>query len=132
MGMGFGRGAGLLRGGERIAKQIGLTDAQRRKLREIREDHHRLMIKARADMDLARLDLANLMQDDEASSGSIDRQIDVIAGLQADQMKSMAAAHRAALGVLTAKQRDQLSEWTRRGPGSDDDDDARPRRGSRR
>jgi hypothetical protein len=87
------------------------------------------MIRARADMDLARMDLAGLVEKDAPSAG-VERQIDVLARMHADQMKSMLAAHRAALDVLTAKQRDQLKSM--RGRDNDGDDDARPRRGSRR
>jgi Spy/CpxP family protein refolding chaperone len=128
--MEFGGGAGLLRGGDRIAKALDLSDAQRAKLRRIREDHHRARIKARADMDLARMDLAGLLRDDAPMAG-VERQIDALARMRADQLKSMIATHRAALNVLTAKQRDQWKNM--RGRDNDgDDDDARPRRGSRR
>jgi Spy/CpxP family protein refolding chaperone len=128
-GGGFGRGAGLLHGGARIARALDLSDAQVEKLRGIREDHHRTLIQARADMDLARMDLAGLVKKDAPSAG-VERQIDVLARMHADQMKSMLATHRAALDVLTAKQRDQLKSM--RGRDNDGDDDARPRRGSRR
>lgn len=107
-GMGFGRGMGLLAGGGRLAKELDLTDAQVKKLRDIGDQHRREMIRARADLELARMDLGKLLRDDDAGVAATDRQIDTIARMQADNWKSMAAARRAALGVLTAKQREQL------------------------
>ncbi len=132
-GLGFGPGAGLLRGGGRIAKALDLTDAQIEKLRDIREDHHRTMIKARADMELARMDLSRMLEDDETTGASVERQIDAMARLHAQQMKSMAEAHRLARDVLTAKQRDRLKEMRRWGDdGEEGKGGDRPRRGSKR
>jgi Spy/CpxP family protein refolding chaperone len=127
--MGFGFGGALLREGSRIADALELTEAQREKIAAIREEHHREMIRARADLDLARMDLAKLLKDDQATMASIERQIDTMARLQADQMKGMAAAHRSARDVLTAKQREQLKNW-RPGDGAPDSRE-RPRRNRR-
>ncbi|HEU4334281.1 MAG TPA: Spy/CpxP family protein refolding chaperone [Candidatus Eisenbacteria bacterium] len=128
--MGFGFEGALLRGGERMADALDLTEAQRERLRDIREEHHRSMIRARAEMDLARMDLVKLLQSDDAGEAGVERQIDALVRLQADQMKSMAAAHRAARAVLTAKQLQEWKNWRSDGARSGDDD--RPRRGTRR
>lgn len=128
--MGFGFEGALLRGGERMADALELTEAQREKLRDIREEHHRSMIRARAELDLARMDLVKLLQSDDAGEAGVERQIDALVRLQADQMKSMAAAHRAARAVLTAKQLQEWRNWRSDGARSGDDD--RPRRGIRR
>lgn len=128
--MEFGFEGALLRGGGRIADALDLTETQREKLRDIREEHHRSMIRARAEMDLARMDLVKLLQSDDAGEASVGRQIDALARLQADRMKSMAAAHRAARAVLTAKQLQEWKNW--RSDGARFGDDDRPRRDDKR
>jgi Spy/CpxP family protein refolding chaperone len=125
-GGGIGPGAGLLAGGGRLAQELNLSDTQVKKLRNIGADRRRAMVKARADMELARMDLAELMRDDTAGTEAVERQIDTIARMQAGTWKSMAASRREALQVLTAKQREQLRNLRPMGRGWDDD------RGTRR
>jgi len=102
--------AGLLRGDGRLADQLKLTDAQRRKLREIGEGLARKAIQRRADVELARLDLARLIREDSSDRPRIEGQIDLLAKLRADQMKAAVRARLDAREVLTADQRKQLTE----------------------
>jgi len=112
---------GLLAGGGRLAKELNLTDAQLKKMDSIREEHRRSMIKARADMELARMDLAKLLRDDAAGVAATEQQIDRIAQMQSGHWKSMAASFRAARDVLTAKQREQLRNMRPSWRDMDDD-----------
>jgi Spy/CpxP family protein refolding chaperone len=111
-GRGFGGpGAGLLRGDGPLAEQLKLTGTQREKLRGIGDGLERKTIQTRADMEVARLDLAHMLRDDSSSRSRIENQIDTIAKLRADEMKARVMAHLDAREILTADQRKQLDEW---------------------
>ncbi len=110
-GLGFGGpGALLLRGDGPLADELKLTGTQRQKLREIGDGLERNAIQARADLQLARLDLASMIREDSPNRSRIESQIDTIAKLRADMMKAAVRARLDARGVLTADQRKQLDE----------------------
>ena len=110
-GFGFGGpGAGLLRGDGPLAERLKLSSAQREKLRGIGEQLERSAIQARADAQLARLDLARMIREDSPNRSRIESQIDTIARLRADMMKAAVRARLDAREVLTVDQRKQLDE----------------------
>jgi Spy/CpxP family protein refolding chaperone len=122
-GFGMGRGygglaAGLLRPDGPLADRLKLTGTQKDKLHGIGEDLARKMIQHRADMATARLDLMDLIKNNSSDRSRIDSQIDTIAKLRADGMKTRITALLDARDVLTSEQRSQLEEWRgSRGPG---------------
>jgi len=92
---------------------LDLSDAQREKLRDIHDAQARKAIQRRADMQLARMDLHNLMRADKVDMGAVNAQIDRMARMHADAMKAAFEAHQQARAVLTAEQLKKL----RSGPG---------------
>ncbi len=117
MRMGMGDGMGARRAGLgrrrmlqlRLA-QLDLSDAQRDKLRDLHEAHARRAIQRRADMQLARMDLHRLMRADKPDAGAVNSQIDKLARLHADGLKSRFELRMQARAVLTPEQFKKLHD----------------------
>jgi Spy/CpxP family protein refolding chaperone len=117
MGMG-GMGAGgmrmrMMRGAGMRAElmdALKLTDAQKDKLADLRDHERREAIQARADIQLAALDLARLMRTERPDRSAIDAQIDKIAERRASLRKTQIATMFDMRDVLTAQQRDLLKQ----------------------
>jgi Spy/CpxP family protein refolding chaperone len=119
MGRGMGHGARMMhRGGfgPRLARELDLTAEQREKMKAAHERQERKAIQARADIQLARLDLRKLMEADKPDSKAIDAQIDRIAGLRAGLEKSRVATMLEFRASLTAEQQKKLRELREKGP----------------
>lgn len=114
-GMGMGRGMGL--GPGRGFAALDLTDAQRDRMADLHERQQRKAIQARADMQIARMDLQKLMKADAPSATSINAQIDRLARMRADMQKSHVATLLEARSLLTPEQRKQLREARPGAPG---------------
>jgi Spy/CpxP family protein refolding chaperone len=105
----------LLRSPGRLAEDLKLTTQQREKLQTIGEDLARHVVRSRADLEIARLDLARELRRDSSSHAEVERQIVAIAKLQGDIMKAAITARLDARSVLTTDQRRQLMETRTRG-----------------
>ena len=121
-----GRGRGLMAGEGPLAEKLKLTTEQRRKLRDLGSAHRRDMVRLRADIQTARLDLEEAMRDDAPGARRADQQIDALAALHAKQMKAMVAHWSEVRSILTPEQRTKLRDM-RPGPGGrfgmDEEDD---------
>lgn len=109
MGMGHGMGMG------RAFAGLDLTEAQRAKMADLHERQERKAIQARADLQIARLDLRKLMHADSPSATAINAQIDRLARMRADMQKSHVATFLEARSLLTP---DQLKKLREGGPGA--------------
>jgi Spy/CpxP family protein refolding chaperone len=87
-----------------FARQLELTDAQRAKLADIRDRQARRDIQARADLQIARLDLRKLVAAEKPEATAINTQIDRMARLRAEMAKSRMAAMLDARALLTPEQ----------------------------
>ena len=123
MGHGMGHGMGrdgrfMHRGGfgPMLVKELDLTPQQIEKMKASREAQQRKAIQARADIQLARLDLRKLMQADKPDGRAIEAQIDRIAGLRAGMEKSRVSAMLDFRASLTPEQQKKLKELRERGP----------------
>ena len=106
----------LLRGGGPLAEKLSLTDAQRQKLSDIGDGLARQAIRSRADLALARLDLAKLARSESATQTALDAKVDALTRIQGTMMKAGIAARFEVRKVLTAEQRRQLDEMRKEGP----------------
>jgi Spy/CpxP family protein refolding chaperone len=88
--------------------QLDLTEAQSSKLRDLHEAHARKAVQRRADMQLARMDLRKLMRADKPDMGAVNAQIDKIARMQAEGLKSAFEVRMQARAVLTPEQLKKL------------------------
>ncbi len=101
------RGAGMR---AELMAALKLTDAQKEKLADLRDRQQREAIQARADLQLATLDLRRLMRVERPDRSAIDAQIDKIAERRAAMRKSQIATMFDMRDVLTAQQRDLLKQ----------------------
>ena len=101
----------LMRGEGPLAKQLNLSTDQKKKLRDIGDRMMRQAIRRRSDIELAMLDLRNLLHEDNPDKAGVDRQIDQIASLRAEQAKAAIGARLEARQVLTREQREKLRDW---------------------
>ena len=93
-----------------MAEHLGLSDAQREKLRDIHEGSMRGNIQARADIRIAQMDLHRLLREDHVDRGAVDAQIDRIARLRTQRSHARMAAMLDARDVLTSEQRAKARE----------------------
>lgn len=125
--MGFGRRAGM--GGEmamgsgpgrfgHMMQALDLSDTQREKLAAIHERQQRRDIQARADVEIARLDLRKAMSAERPEGVAINTQIDRVARLRSDMAKARVASLLEAIAVFTPEQQKQMREMHMKGPGA--------------
>lgn len=112
-GPGMGRG---MRHPAMMFAMLDLSDAQKDKMRDIHERAARTQIQARADMQIARMDMATLMRADNPDQGAINAQIDKMAQIRAGMQKTRAAAMLEARAQLTPEQKKKMKEMHGKGP----------------
>ncbi len=114
-GMGMRHGGPGMHGGMMHARlaQLDLSTSQRERLTTIREGQARTAIQMRADLQLARLDMAKLMRAQNPDQSALNAQIDRMARLRADAAKTRLSGHLEMRSVLTAEQIKKMHE---RGP----------------
>jgi Spy/CpxP family protein refolding chaperone len=121
MGMGHMQGMmghmGALMGGAHIGParllafkdELGLTAEQVTRLEKIRDDHHPVMMAMQERVQAAQEAFHKARQDEDW--GAMERSVDELARLHADQVKSHLQVERQSLEVLTQAQRQKLDTW---------------------
>jgi Spy/CpxP family protein refolding chaperone len=102
-------------------ERLGLTDAQRKKLADLRDEELRKVIRIDADLQIAELDLLALVRGEHPDLQSIEAQIDRVAGLHTGITKARIGGLIAARAVLTPEQLAKLRPPQRgpeNGPGA--------------
>jgi Spy/CpxP family protein refolding chaperone len=92
----------------RRLEALDLSETQRKKLADIRDQHAKAAINGRASMQLAQLDLRKLLRADKPDVGAVERQIDKIASLRATLDKNRVTGMLDARAVLTPEQLEKL------------------------
>jgi periplasmic protein CpxP/Spy len=117
MAMGdFGMGRGMAGGermlamldNDRVRAMLNLTDDQAAKLRQIVVDTQKSAIKTRADIEVAGIDLRELLLQDNPDRGAVMKQVDTIAGLGTDLAKEYVDALLKAKTILTPEQQKKI------------------------
>jgi Spy/CpxP family protein refolding chaperone len=123
--MGHGRRAMMER--MRMARQLDLSRDQRDKIAQIRDREQRQMIRQRADLATARLDLRRLLREERIDRAAVNRQIDALARMRAEMAKARIGTMLEIRDVLTPEQRQKAREGRMggdgMGPGGDREDD---------
>jgi Spy/CpxP family protein refolding chaperone len=120
-GMGMGRGMGMGQGPGmfgHMMQALDLSDAQREKLAAIHDRQQRRDIQARADLEIARLDLRKAMGAEKPEAFAINTQIDRVARLRSDMAKAHVASLLEARALLTPEQQQQMREMRMKSPGA--------------
>lgn len=107
-----GRGPmpGMRGAGPRVWERLGLSDAQRRRLEELRNAEERKTIRLETDLRIAELDLRVLVAGERPDLRAIGEQVDHIADLRGEMMKAHLATDLGMRQVLTPGQRARLGE----------------------
>ena len=138
MGMGGGMMGMRGRGGPReggglarllsdpeIRQQIGVSADQAAKIRQQESDFRKAEIRNRADLEIKRMDLRDLMSADKPDRAAIDSKLQEISAAQLTVAKAAVGHHLDMRDALTPAQRQKLEQWMRqrreRGPGNDSD-----------
>jgi Spy/CpxP family protein refolding chaperone len=93
-----------------MARQLDLSREQRDKIEAIRDRQQRQMIRQRADLATARLDLKRLLREERIDRVAVNRQIDALARLRADMAKARIGTMLEIRDVLTPDQRQKMRE----------------------
>ena len=91
-----------------MRKRIGITDEQAAKIRQQTLDFRKAEIRNRADLEIKRLDLHNLMASDTPDRAAIDRTLQEVGAAQMALEKSAIDFHLAMRSALTPEQREKL------------------------
>jgi len=135
-GPGDGRGRGFggpmlgLLHNERVRAELGLTDDQAEKLRQIFMDSRKANIRTRADLQIQRMELHELMRAEKTDRDAALKKVEAISALRAQMMRQRVESMLAAKTVLTPEQQKKIhsmmsDRMSRRG------DESRGRRGLR-
>ena len=123
---GFGSGQGsFVRGrgshparmllSERARRQLGLSEEQSSRLRQLSLEARKSAIRRRADLETKQLELEELLGTVEPDRAAIDRTVQEIGALHAAQMKAGIDQRLNFQDVLTPEQRDKLREFREQG-----------------
>lgn len=93
------------------AKKIGLEDAQIDKIKRIQSSSEKQIIKLRADLQIARLELKELMHSDNPDKSRINKKIDELSQLRAKIQKIEAGTKIDVMSTLTAEQMKSFQEY---------------------
>ena len=95
----------------RMADELELTDQQEEEIRQVSRQHRRAAIERNAAIEVAGLDLEELMRDPHtADLGAVEQQMQAIGTLRIqDRIANLSVTQRV-WGALTAEQRDQLED----------------------
>ena len=94
----------------KLKEQLGLSDAQLEQLRTLRMDQHKTQIRRRADQEIARLELHQLMTATTLDEKAVTAKVKELADLQTAALKARVDSHLALRKVLTPEQQKKLIE----------------------
>ena len=108
---GPGGGGGIAERVLRMAEDLELTEQQESEIRDARRQYRRASIEREAAIDVAQLDLEELMVDPHtADLGAVEQQMQAIGMLRVESRVADLRLNQQAWGTLTAEQRDQLQD----------------------
>ncbi len=96
------------------AEELELTEAQQQSIREAQRDHRRNDIRRDADIEIAELELDEMMEADALDLDAIDAHMRQIANLQVDERMGNLRMDGTVRDLLTVEQLDQLEEMSPR------------------
>lgn len=93
-----------------MRQRVGITTAQAAKIRQQASDFLKQQIRSRANIQVQRIDLQNLMAAENPDRGAIDKALQQISALRLAQSKAGVAFHLAMRNALTPEQRQKLMQ----------------------
>jgi len=92
----------------KFKQAMAITDEQERQLQGINTNYKKTKIKMKAEVELANLDLHELLRNDQASLSDIESKLKNVHTLKADLLMASIKAKREAKAVLTDEQRQRM------------------------
>lgn len=86
------------------SEEMGLSDAQIERLKEIKFEHKKSTIRMRADLEILELELTHLLHESEPNRSAIDGKITAAGDLKTKMKKNRVHTHLDARSVLTKEQ----------------------------
>jgi Spy/CpxP family protein refolding chaperone len=108
-GFGFGR----LLNDPNVRQQLGITDAQAAKIRQQESDFRKAEIRNRADLQIKRMDLNDLLSADKPDRSAIDKKLQEVGAAQLSLEKSAIDFRLTMREALTPEQRQKLQQIMR-------------------
>jgi Spy/CpxP family protein refolding chaperone len=107
---------------EKMKAELGLTDEQGEKLRQIFTESRKAGIRTRADLQIRRMELHELLRADKTDRDAAMKKVQEISDLRAQQMRSHVESMLAAKTILTPEQQKKIhammaDRMSRRGDG---------------
>jgi Spy/CpxP family protein refolding chaperone len=96
-----------------VKQELGLTDAQMSQLQKLRSDQHKLQIRRRADLQIARVELHELLSAATVDEKAVAAKTKELTDLQAAALKARVDGQLAVRKVLTAEQHQKLQQLHR-------------------
>lgn len=101
----------------RLADKLELSEGQRNEIKDMFTTHRKDMIRRNADLELAQVELQELMSQDKPDLGAIKEKINHIAALEAEVKFSQVKLQIEAKNVLTEDQQEKLKDLVKNGRG---------------
>ena len=90
--------------------ELGLSDKQVEKIKGLKIETKKDLIRKNAEIDVIALDIKAAMWDEQIDTGAIDKLIDKKYDLKKEKAKSLVGAYAAVKGILTSGQKDKLKD----------------------
>jgi Spy/CpxP family protein refolding chaperone len=128
---GRARGPGQGPDPARLQAQLGIDEGQVEQLRQIQRDQQKAHVRLRADMEIARMELEELLLAEAVNESAVSAKAGEVAKLQTLALRSRIDARLAVRTILSAEQARKLEQLRqrRRGPRPPRGQDQRGRRG---
>lgn len=91
-----------------LRDELGLTEDQVNKLETLKSETEKRTVQTRADLRVAQIELRDLLRQDDVAMNDVNPQIDKIASLRAEMLRTLVESRLNAREVLTAEQREKL------------------------
>lgn len=93
---------------DHVLESLGLSDAQRTRIDDLRDEAVRSTARTEADLEIAELDLRRAVESDKPDVAAVDDAIDHVTALRTNLFKARVASWIRFRAVLTPAQRSQL------------------------
>jgi Spy/CpxP family protein refolding chaperone len=98
----------------RMVEELGLNDKQTKEIRNVLIEARKQNIKLRADARVARIELGQLITQNDVDKAAVNAKVDQIAGLRGNVMRQRAEAVLAVREILTPEQREKADGMMQR------------------
>lgn len=99
-----------------MKQELGLTDAQVGQIKKLRTDHAKVAIRGRADIQVARIELRDLLDASSVDEKAVAAKVKELSDLKAAALKARVDERLAYRKVLTAEQYGKLQDLRSRAP----------------